>query len=76
MKSHTGMTTKILVAASAALIAYDLYAAATPEQGDTISEVVARASRRRPIIAFAAGVIMGHFFWQMGEEARENAGPA
>ena len=67
-KERKGLTTKIIVAATAALVAYDLYAAATPQQGDTISEVIAGAARRRPIIAFGMGVLMGHFFWQMGEE--------
>lgn len=75
-EKRRGLTTKIIVAATAALVVYDIYAAATPETGDTLSEVIASAARRRPIIAFGAGVLMGHFFWQMGEEARESRGDA
>lgn len=73
-EQRTSMTTKIIVAATAALVAYDLYAAATPQEGDTISEVIAGAARRRPIIAFGVGVLMGHFFWRMGEEVKNHAG--
>lgn len=66
-------TTKIIVAAVTGLVAYDLYAAATPEEGDTISEVIARAAHRRPIIACAAGIIIGHFFWSMEREQEKSA---
>ena len=31
--------------------------------GDTISEVVRGWAQRHPVIPFAAGVLMGHFFW-------------
>jgi hypothetical protein len=63
------LTTKIIMAATGALIAYDLYAAATPEKGDTISEVIAREARRRPIIAFGVGVLAGHWFWALEHDA-------
>jgi hypothetical protein len=59
------LTTKIILFSTAGLLAYDLYAAASPEQGDTISEVVAREARRRPIIAFGLGVVIGHWFWAL-----------
>ncbi|HEX8352878.1 MAG TPA: hypothetical protein VF611_08265 [Pyrinomonadaceae bacterium] len=59
------LTTKIILFSTAALVAYDLYAAASAEQGDTISEVIAKESRRRPIIAFGLGVIVGHWFWAL-----------
>jgi hypothetical protein len=64
-------TTKIILFSTAGLVACDLYAAASAEEGDTISEVIARESRRRPIIAFGLGVIVGHWFWVL-ESAGEN----
>jgi hypothetical protein len=59
------LTTKIILGATCALVAYDLYAAVSPEEGDTISEVIAREARRRPIIAFGLGVVVGHWFWAL-----------
>lgn len=64
------LTTKIIVGATAALVVYDVYAADTQERGDTISEVIATAARRRPIIAVAAGVVIGHWFWPMASRGR------
>lgn len=43
---------------------YELYALVTPAEGDTISEIVWHFARRYPILPFAFGVLMGHFFWQ------------
>lgn len=65
------LTTKIILGATCALVAYDLYAAASPEQGDTISEVIAKESRRRPIIAFGLGVVVGHWFWALESAGAE-----
>lgn len=62
-------TTQVIVLATAALVVYDIYAAATPEPGDTLSEVIARAAKKRSIIAVAAGVLIGHWFWPLGGTA-------
>jgi hypothetical protein len=62
------LTAKIIVASALALIAYDIRAAATPEEGDTISEVIADAAHKRPIIAFGFGVLAGHWFWSLGRK--------
>ena len=62
-------TTKLIICVTAGLLAYDLYAAASPEEGDTISEVIAKEARRRPIIAFGVGVLAGHWFWALEHEA-------
>ena len=32
--------------------------------GMTMSEIVWRVTVSHPILAFAAGLLMGHFFWQ------------
>ncbi len=47
-----------------ALIVYELVAVFDRQQGDTISEIVWTVTTRRPIVPFALGVLMGHFFWQ------------
>jgi hypothetical protein len=60
------LTVGIIVASTAALVAYDVRAACTREEGDTISEVIAEAARRRPIVAVFVGVLVGHWFWGMG----------
>lgn len=65
------LTTKIILGATAGLLAYDLYAAVSPEPGDTISEVIAREARRRPIIAFGLGVVVGHWFWALESAGAE-----
>ncbi len=44
------------------LFVYEGYAIATTASGDTISEVVWRISER-PLVPFAFGLLMGHFFW-------------
>lgn len=47
-----------------ALVAYELITLANDRDGDTISEIVWEATTERPIVPFAAGVLIGHFFWQ------------
>lgn len=73
------LTTKIILFSTAGLVAYDLYAAVSPEQGDTISEVIAREARRRPIIAFGLGVVVGHWFWALesaGADSKSQGAPS
>lgn len=68
------LTAKILAATAVTLALYDLYVASTPEQGDTISEVINGAARRRPVVAFGFGVLAGHLFWPLGRGGEEGAG--
>ena len=56
-------TITVLLSASAALILWDIYVAATPPGGDTISEIMLGWARKHPIVPFALGVLMGHLFW-------------
>lgn len=49
------------------LAAYEFMALEDDDPGDTLSELVWGLSKRRPLVPFAAGVIMGHFFWQKAE---------
>lgn len=57
------ITAWVCVAAVVALIGFDVWAYANGIPGDTISEVTRSAARRYPILPFAAGVVVGHFFW-------------
>ena len=56
-------TIAILVAFVAVLIAWDVYVALTPEDGDTISEVTLSFAQLHPVLPFVFGVVMGHLFW-------------
>ena len=58
------ITICILVVGAITLALWDVFAAAQPVSGDTISEVVWAVSAKHPIIPFALGVVMGHLFWQ------------
>jgi hypothetical protein len=51
------------------MLAYEAYALATECEGDTISEIMWAATSRRPLVPFAMGMLMGHFFWQKAESA-------
>lgn len=55
---------KILFALIGAIICYEIVAIADKEEGDTISEVIWKLSAKRPIVPFAFGILMGHFFAQ------------
>ena len=52
----------LLLAGVVLLFGYEFWAAANGKPGDTISEIVWRASKR-PILPFAFGLLMGHLFW-------------
>lgn len=56
-------TISILIAAVAVVIGWDVFVAATPPDGDTVSEIVLSFSTRNPVLAFAVGFIGGHLFW-------------
>jgi hypothetical protein len=56
-------TAIILVIVAGLLIVWDIYLAAAPPTGDTISEVIRDFAYRHPIIPFAIGVLIGHWFW-------------
>lgn len=58
-----GWTIGILAGVTVLLIAWDIYAAANKERGDTISEVVLGFARRHPVIPFLLGVLAGHLLW-------------
>jgi len=45
-----------------AIIAYDIWVAVEPTRGDTISEIMSGLGYNLPIIPYAWGVLMAHFF--------------
>lgn len=47
----------------AVLLSYEMWAVFNAIPGDTLSEAV-WVYGQHPMIAFAAGVLVGHFFWQ------------
>lgn len=49
--------------AIAFLLVYEFYAVANSVPGDTLSEAV-WAYGQHPMVSFAMGVLVGHFFWQ------------
>lgn len=60
----TGVTEYFLIASVVVWIIYDVYVFVFDRENDsTISEVMWRVSRDYPIVPFAVGVIMGHWFW-------------
>ncbi len=59
------ITACVIGSAIVLLVAYDIWARLREKNADsTISAVVRDWSFKYPIIAFAFGVLMGHFFWQ------------
>lgn len=45
------------------LLVYEAYAVLNGAPGDTLSEAVWQYGRH-PMVTFAAGVLVGHFWWQ------------
>jgi hypothetical protein len=45
------------------ILIYEVYAIVNKNDGDTISEMIWEVSVKRPLIPFAFGFLMGHFFW-------------
>lgn len=57
------------------LVAYELAALKSQQPGDTISEIIWTATSRRPLVPFAFGLLMGHFFWQRAESPASSPAP-
>lgn len=63
------VTIGILIVAAAVLIAWDVYVAANPTPGDTISEITLGFAMRHPVLPFVVGVVCGHLFWPQRPKA-------
>lgn len=68
-KGDEGKLTDYVVGGAAVLLlAYEAWTLLNKKKGDTISESVWRATSRRPLVPFAFGMLMGHFFFNKVEE--------
>ncbi|MCC6989939.1 MAG: hypothetical protein IT181_13120 [Acidobacteria bacterium] len=59
----------VLAALVLGLFAFEGYALWTPEDGDTISEVVWWLADQWPVVTFFFAFLMGHWFWQRNRGA-------
>jgi peptidoglycan/LPS O-acetylase OafA/YrhL len=57
------ITIALVLATIAGLITWDVIAAVSPGDGDTISEVTLAFARRHPSVGFLIGGLLGHLFW-------------
>jgi hypothetical protein len=57
------VTTVLVLIVVALLIAYDIFAVWKGKPGSTISEVIRSVGYGHPMIPFALGVLIGHWFW-------------
>lgn len=72
MKVSQGLTYVVIFGTVGLLIVYDVWAAYTP--GATISERMLDLGHRHPIIPFAMGCLIGHFWASQAAEAEWQAG--
>lgn len=56
-------TVGVIVGAALGLIGWDVVVATNKEKGDTISEVLLKASKNTPLVGVAWGILTGHLFW-------------
>lgn len=59
------ITDAVLIGTIAVLLIYEVIVIAATKDGDSISWQISTAAFRHPFIAFLAGFLSGHLFWQM-----------
>jgi hypothetical protein len=64
-------TILVIVCSVLGIAAYDVVPAFNKKKGDTISEVLLHASKKRPILACVWGILTGHLFWPQRERDGE-----
>lgn len=69
----TSITWAVICGATVGLIAYDVVAACLWGDGATESAVILHLAHRFPVLPFAVGVLMGHFFASQRAEAQYHA---
>ena len=57
------ITAVVCVATACVLVGYDIFAAVKAGPSGTISDVIRGVAATNPIVPFAFGILMGHFFW-------------
>lgn len=65
----TSLTDKVLLGTIGALIAYEGYTLINKDKADTLSERIRKAARKRIYLTFFAGLLCGHWFWPLPEDA-------
>jgi len=63
--SYASITWLLLAVCAVVLIAWDFVADYETGGDATISWQLWTAAKKRPIVAFVAGVLAGHLFWEM-----------
>jgi hypothetical protein len=63
--NYRSATVTILFTVAAGLVGWDFIAYFNGGQDATISKVMVDASTEYPMVTLVAGILMGHFFWQM-----------
>lgn len=58
------MKRKIFLGLVGGLLIYEAVMLDEDDTPDTISGIFWGVSQRRPLVPFAMGMLMGHFFWQ------------
>ena len=53
------LTHWVIAAVACTVVLYDV----TRKRGDTVSEVLREGAKKWPIIPFAAGAVVAHFWW-------------
>jgi hypothetical protein len=57
------ITITILIAVTALVVGWDIYAAINSATGDTVSELLGALATKHMTLPFAIGFISGHLFW-------------
>jgi hypothetical protein len=66
--------TRIFLGLVSGLLVYEAVTLANKCKGDTISEIIWATTTKRPLLPFAFGCLMGHFFWQRVDDDKPAAG--
>ena len=66
------ITIWFILSSVAVIVLYDIYAVYVGGLKATISWIIYEEAHNQPMIPFAFGVLMGHFFWQMKKPKEES----
>lgn len=61
--TYLSITKWLMILGVVILIGWELIAKANTKDGDTIVEMLDKATEKYPMITFLLGFLMGHFFW-------------
>ncbi len=65
------ITKVLLLIVLAALVGYDVWVMATVGQDASISKTIIDWGLNYPMVPFAFGVLIGHFFWQLKKDHKD-----